>query len=111
MRPPRRRFSAAGSPFETLPADTHHIALHSGAAYLFAGVGNGPRLVVVRDGSGGYFLRFIGLLDVTYRLQRALNVTGPWSALVTNPAPASGLIEYHESSPPPGAAFYRTAQP
>ena len=29
----------------------------------------------------------------------------------TNTAPASGLIEYHETSPPPGAAFYRTAQP
>jgi hypothetical protein len=26
-------------------------------------------------------------------------------------APASGRIEYHETSPPPGAAFYRTAQP
>jgi hypothetical protein len=38
-------------------------------------------------------------------------MTGPWSDLVTNTAPASGLIEYHETSPQPGASFYRIAQP
>jgi hypothetical protein len=70
-----------------------------------------PALALARDGSGGYFLRFYGVPDLAYRLQRAPSVTGPWSALVTNTAPASGLIEYHETSPLPGAAFYRTVQP
>jgi hypothetical protein len=70
-----------------------------------------PRFAVVRDGSGGYLLGFNGVPTVTYRMQRAPSVAGPWSDLVTNTAPASGLIEYHETSPPPGAAFYRTAQP
>ena len=51
------------------------------------------------------------MLNFTYRLHRAPRVTGPWSDLVTNTAPASGRIEYHETSPPPGAAFYRTVQP
>jgi hypothetical protein len=48
---------------------------------------------------------------VTYRLQRAASATGPWSNIATNTAPASGLIEYHETTPPPGQAFYRTLQP
>lgn len=70
-----------------------------------------PALTLAPDGGGGYFLRFNGVPDLTYRLQRAPSVTGPWSALVTNTAPASGLIEYHETTPPPGAAFYRTVTP
>ena len=65
----------------------------------------------MRDGSGGCFLRFTGVLDLTYRLQRTPSMTGPWSGLLTNTAPAYGRIEYHETSPPPGAAAYRTAQP
>jgi uncharacterized repeat protein (TIGR03803 family) len=86
-------------------------AYASGAAYIFNGLGLGPSLALARDGSGGYFLGFNGVPDLTYRLQRAPSVTGPWSAIVTNTAPASGLIEYHETSPPPGAAFYRTLTP
>ena len=62
------------------------------------------------DGSGGMFIRFTGAPDATYRLQRAPTVTGTWSDLATNTAPASGLIEYHETSPPSGQAFYRTVQ-
>ena len=82
-----------------------------GAAYTFAGVGIGRTLAVAPDGSGGYLLGFNGAPEITYRLQRAPSVTGPWSDLVTNTAPASGRIEYHETSPPPGTAFYRTSQP
>ena len=82
-----------------------------GAAYLFTGVGLGSRLALAPDASGGYLLGFNGAPEITYRLQRAPSVTGPWSAIATNTAPASGRIEYHETTPPPGAAFYRTAQP
>ncbi len=74
-------------------------------------VGHGPRLTLERDGSDGYFLRFTGAPDITYRLQRASAVVGPWTTLVTNTAPASGLIEYHETAPPARASFYRTVQP
>jgi hypothetical protein len=49
--------------------------------------------------------------NVTYRLQRAASVTSTWTNLATNTAPASGLIEYHDTSPLPGQAFYRTVQP
>jgi len=68
-------------------------------------------LTIERDGSGGLFIRFTGAPDVTYRLQRAVSVTGTWFDLATNTAPAPGLIEHHETSPPPGQAFYRTQQP
>jgi len=68
-------------------------------------------LAIERDGSGGYFLRYTAAPAVRYRLQRAASVTGPWSDLATNTAPASGLVEFHETTPPPGQAFYRTAQP
>jgi len=46
----------------------------------------------------------------TYRLQRAR----PDGQLVRprhEHRPASGFIEYHETSPPPGGAFYRAVQP
>jgi hypothetical protein len=49
--------------------------------------------------------------SVTCRLQRAASVTGTGSNLATNTAPTSGLIEYHDTSPLPGQAFYRTVQP
>ena len=86
-------------------------AVYSGAAYVFVGLDNAPRLALGPDGSVGYLLGCNGAPEITYRLQRAPSVTGPWSDLVTNTAPASGHIEYHETSPPPGAAFYRTSQP
>ena len=69
------------------------------------------RLALEPDGSGGYFIRFEGAPGLTYRLQRASSVTGPWYTIDTQTAPASGLIEYHETTPLPGAAFYRTVTP
>jgi hypothetical protein len=65
----------------------------------------------VPDGSGAYFLRFDGIPGLTYRLQRALNVTGPWDTIDTQTSPASGFIEYYQTNSPPDVAFYRTVQP
>jgi len=70
-----------------------------------------PLLSIARDGSGGLFIHHTGVPDLTYRLQRALSLIGPWSDVATNTAPASGLIEYHETAPPPSGAFYRAVQP
>ena len=47
----------------------------------------------------------------SYWIERAPAVTGPWTTLATPTAPLSGLIEYLDVNPPPGQAFYRTAQP
>jgi hypothetical protein len=90
---------------------TDRTARDSGAAYVFTGFGAGLQLVLASDGSGGYVISFKGIPDLTYRLQRAQSVTGPWETITTATAPASGLIEYHESTPPRDAAFYRAVQP
>ena len=68
-------------------------------------------LALVPDGSAGYFIRFNGEPDVTYRLQRATSVTGRWSTSAPQTAPASGVVEFHDLFPPPGQAFYRALQP
>jgi len=90
---------------------TNNSALQSGAAYVFTGFGVGTRLALTPDGSGEYFINFKGIPDLTYRLQRAATLSGPWDTIDTQTAPASGLIEYHETTPPSDAAFYRTVQP
>jgi hypothetical protein len=64
-----------------------------------------PRLAIAPDGGNGFFIRYAGLTDVTYRLQRAASVTGPWANIATN------TLEFHETSPLPGQAFYRAVQP
>ena len=83
----------------------------AGESYVFTGLGLGPRLTLGPDGGGGFFVRHTGAPEITYILQRAPSVTGPWSGIVTNIAPASGVIEYHETAPPPTASFYRAIQP
>ena len=82
-----------------------------GAAYVFTGFGPPTQLTIVRDGSGGYFVRFNGIPGFTYRLQRTLSVTGPWSTIASNTAPAFNFIEYHDANPSANEAFYRTVQP
>jgi hypothetical protein len=81
----------------------------SGAAYVFA-VEGGNAISFLPEGNG-YYLRFNGIPNLSYRLQRAHDVTGPWSDIATNTAPASGLVEYHETNPLAGQAFYRTVMP
>ena len=65
---------------------------------------------IVRDGSGGYFIDVHGTANLTYRLQRTTNLTGPWATSAPQTAPASGLIEFHDLFPPPDRAFYRALQ-
>jgi hypothetical protein len=72
-----------------------------------------PELSIGRtpDGSGGYFIRCAGHAGYTYQLQRTPNVTGPWSAIATNSAPPSGLVEFHDLFPLTGQGFYRVLAP
>jgi len=44
-------------------------------------------------------------------LKRAASLAGTWSDLATKTASASGLIEYRDTSPLPGQAFYRAVEP
>jgi len=90
---------------------SNNSAPDSGAAYVFTGLGPGTFLNLAADGSGSYWIHFKGVPYESYWLQRAPSIAGPWDSIATNTTPASGLIEYHETSPLPDAAFYRTVQP
>ena len=92
------------------PFDTSRSSGKPGFLF-FTGVNSLNRLALVPDGSGGYLIRFDGIPNLTYRLERASGIAGPWDTIDTQTATASGLIEYHETSPLPGAAFYRTVTP
>ena len=84
----------------------------SGAAYVFTGFCPPcPQLTLAPDGTGGYFIRYNGAPDLTYRLQRASSVDGPWDTIDTQTPPASGFVEFHDNNPPPDGAFYRAVQP
>ena len=89
---------------------SNNSASGSGAAYIFA-VDIGSKITFAPDGNGAFAISFNAVPGLAYRLQRATSVTGPWSDIATNTASASGLIEYQETNPPPGQAFYRTVQP
>ena len=56
-------------------------------------------------------LRITGVPGRSYTIERAPAVTGPWTSINTQTAPASGLLEYLDTNPPIGSAFYRTVQP
>ena len=90
---------------------SNFAAVNSGAAYVFTGLGVGPRLTLAADGNGGRTISFTGAPAVTYRLERAASVAGPWEPLATFTAPVTGRLDYHDTSPLPGQAFYRTVQP
>jgi len=93
-----------------LPIDPHHF-FDSGSAYVFTGLGVGPRLLLTPDDTGGRFVRFMAAAHVSYRVQRAAGLNGPWDTISTLTAPVSGLIEFHDTNAPPAQAFYRTVQP
>jgi hypothetical protein len=81
------------------------------SAYVARAIINPPVLAIALDGLGGYFLSFSGVPGSDYRLQRVPGLTGSWSDLTTNTAPASGFVRVRDVSPPPGQAFYRAVQP
>ena len=58
----------------------------------------------------GIRLRFTGVPGRSYNIERAPAVTGPWSTINTQTAPASGLFEYLDTLPHPGSGFYRLLQ-
>ncbi len=81
----------------------------AGAVYVFVNLSGsaGPAVSIV---PAGYYVRFTGIPGVTYDIQRAPTISGPWSTIGTIVAPGSGMAEYHDANPPPGQSFYRTLQ-
>jgi hypothetical protein len=84
---------------------------NAGAGYVFAGLDVSPGVTISPDGSGGYFIRSIGVPGRVYSLHRAVEVTGPWGTdpIDEREADTNGEVELHDLSPPAGCAFYRTA--
>ena len=93
-----------------LAVDSGGNVIVTGGSYDYATIkyssGN-PRVAITPDGLAGYYLRFQGVGGTAYELQRAANVNGPWSGSISQTSPASGLVEFRDTSPPLGQAFYR----
>ena len=51
-------------------------------------------------------LQFAGVGGYRYRVQRSVDLT-TWDTLWTTNAPAAGLFQYQDSSPPQPAGYYR----
>jgi len=91
-------------------AQNNNFAPYSGAAYVFTDFVARPTLVLTRNGTGGYFIRFTGVPDRRYELRRSGDILGPWSPLGTMTAPPSGQVEFLDAVPPAGRGFYRAVQ-
>lgn len=81
------------------------------SAYVAKAVVSPPVLALEPDGADGYLVRFSGVPGTAYRLQRARALAGPWDSGAPQTAPASGRVEFRDTSPAPGQTFYRVVQP
>jgi hypothetical protein len=59
----------------------------------------------------GYKVRFAATPGNSYRIQRATDLTGPWTDISTNIAPANAYVEFEDTNPPADQVFYRTVTP
>lgn len=57
--------------------------------------------------AGSCIVRFNGVPEASYRLQRATNLAGPWTTGSPQVAPASGQMEFTDSAPPAPPVYYR----
>ncbi len=58
----------------------------------------------------GAVLRFWGIPGTDYHIERSVDLD-TWIPIGLRTAPANGIIEFTDTSPPAGKAFYRTATP
>jgi hypothetical protein len=58
----------------------------------------------------GAVLRFWGIPGTDYHIERSMDLE-TWIPIGLRTAPANGIIEFTDTSPPAGKAFYRTATP
>jgi hypothetical protein len=61
--------------------------------------------------SGGWQLNFNVTPGYTYRVQRATDLTGPWTDLGTLVGPENGAATFADTNAPDSRAFYRTVYP
>jgi hypothetical protein len=64
--------------------------------------------VVISTSANGYLVRFAGDPGTSYKVLRSTELPGTdWTVVDTITAPSSGLIEYEDTNPPAGSAFYQ----
>jgi hypothetical protein len=61
--------------------------------------------------AGGWLVSFEGWPGLTYQLQRAAHITGPWLTLTNLSVGAPGRASFADTNAPPPRAFYRTVYP
>ena len=61
--------------------------------------------------SDGWQVRFIGLPEMVYRVQRAETVIGPWNTIGHIEVGTNGLASYVDGDTSPNNALYRMVQP
>lgn len=90
---------------------------YAGAAYVFSQLGPDlcqtvrPRLTLSRESAAGYIVRGQMAPGCSCRLQRSQQANAGWETIATLTATESGSLEFHDTSPLVGQAFYRTTQP
>ena len=62
--------------------------------------------IVFRPGGGNHRLRFLGNGGQDYSVERSTDLI-TWTPLYSTNAPVHGIIEFEDSNPPAGQAFYR----
>lgn len=70
-------------------------------------------IISAQPTNGVVHIQFSGIPGQLYAIQRATNMIEPvyWLTLTNIVADAYGRFEYHDTSPPAGAAFYRAVVP
>lgn len=70
-----------------------------------------PNMLPPSIGAGGVTVSFAGSPGLSYTLQRATTVNGPWTAIATVGIGLGGIGAYLDARPPVGSAFYRITYP
>jgi hypothetical protein len=70
-----------------------------------------PSMLPPSSGPEGVTVNFAGSLGLTYTLQRAVVVTGPWTSIGPVSASTGGFGVYLDRQPPATTAFYRLTYP
>lgn len=91
--------------------DVKHDEIRLGATYEDAlGLAVSNLLPPTRT-ANGFLVQFACTPGYSYRIQRATNVTGPWTDLSTVVGPANAYLQFEDTAAPAGQAFYRTVTP
>ncbi|MES2469161.1 MAG: immunoglobulin domain-containing protein [Verrucomicrobiota bacterium] len=68
-----------------------------------------PPLTITLNGSGQPGISFTGVAGTTYPIQRSTELSSGWSEIATVVAGPGGAVQYTDTNPPVGRAYYRTA--